>query len=74
MTATGEALIRKSIRDLLDVLDPRMFKQIHRSTIVNVKAIVSIARDDSGRGTMRLKNRAETLAVSLTYMPLFKNM
>ena len=74
MTATGEALIRKSIRDLLDVLDPRMFKQIHRSTIVNMKAIASIARDDSGRGTMRLKNRAETLAVSLTYMPLFKNM
>jgi DNA-binding LytR/AlgR family response regulator len=74
MTATGEALIRKSIHDLLDVLDPRMFKQIHRSTIVNMKAIASIARDDSGRGTMRLKNRAETLAVSLTYMPLFKNM
>ena len=33
-----------------------------------------IARDDTGRGTMRLKNRPETLAVSLTFMPLFKNM
>jgi DNA-binding LytR/AlgR family response regulator len=74
MTAAGEALIRKPIRELLDVLDPKVFKQIHRSTIVNMKAIAAIARDDSGRGTLRLKNREETLAVSLTYMPLFRNM
>jgi DNA-binding LytR/AlgR family response regulator len=74
MTSAGEALIRKPIRELLDVLDPRVFKQIHRSTIVNMKAVAGITRDESGRGTMRLKNRPETLAVSLTYMPLFKNM
>jgi DNA-binding LytR/AlgR family response regulator len=74
VTAEGEALIRKPIRDLLEVLDPAHFKQVHRSTIVNLKAVASITRDDSGRGTMRIKNRAETLAVSLTYMPLFRNM
>jgi DNA-binding LytR/AlgR family response regulator len=74
MTAAGEALIRKPIRELLDVLDPKIFKQVHRSTIVNMKAVGGITRDDSGRGTMRLKNRPETLAVSLTFMPLFRNM
>ncbi len=74
MTANGEALIRKPIRELLDALDPKVFKQVHRSTIVNMKAVAGITRDDSGRGTMRLKNRPETLAVSLTFMPLFKNM
>jgi len=74
MTAEGEALVRKPIRELLDVLDPANFKQIHRSTIVNMKAIAAITRDDSGRGTMRLRNRPETLPVSLTFMPLFKNM
>jgi DNA-binding LytR/AlgR family response regulator len=74
MTASGEALIRKPIRELLDVLDPKIFKQVHRSTIVNMKAVAGITRDDSGRGTMRLKNRPETLAVSLSFMPLFKNM
>jgi len=73
-TAEGEALIRKPIRELLEALDPTLFKQVHRSTIVNLKAVAGITRDDSGRGTMRLKNRAETLPVSLTYMPLFKNM
>jgi DNA-binding LytR/AlgR family response regulator len=74
VTAEGEALIRKPIRELLDLLDPATFKQVHRSTIVNMRAVASIARDESGRGAMRLKNRPETLAVSLTYMPLFRNM
>jgi DNA-binding LytR/AlgR family response regulator len=73
-TADGEALIRKPIKELLDALDPAVFKQIHRSTIVNLRAVLSIARDDSGRGTMRLKTRPETLPVSLTFMPLFRNM
>ncbi|MGE5615733.1 MAG: LytR/AlgR family response regulator transcription factor [Bacillota bacterium] len=74
MTAEGEALIRKPIRDLLDVLDPNVFKQIHRSTIVNMKAVAAVTRDESGRGTLRLKNRPETLPVSLSFMALFRNM
>ena len=74
MTAEGESLLRKPIRELLDVLDPNTFKQIHRSTIVNLKAIASIARDDSGMGTVRLKSRPETLTVSQPFMTLFKNM
>ena len=74
VTAEGEALIRKTIRELLDELDPDTFKQIHRSTLVNVRAISAITRDESGRGTIRLRNRPETLPVSLTYMPLFKSM
>ena len=74
MTAEGEALLRKPIRELLEVLDPAVFKQIHRSTIVNLKAIAGIARDDMGRGVVRLKNRRETLAVSQPFMALFRNM
>ncbi|MES2758935.1 MAG: LytTR family DNA-binding domain-containing protein [Pseudomonadota bacterium] len=74
MTAEGEALLRKPIRELLEVLDPAVFKQIHRSTIVNLKAIASISRDDMGRGVVRLKNRPETLAVSQPFMALFRNM
>ena len=74
MTAAGEALLRKPIRELLDVLDPAIFKQIHRSTIVNLKAIASIARDDAGRGIVKLKTRPETLSVSQPFMALFRNM
>lgn len=74
MTAQGEALVRTPIRELLDVLDPNVFKQVHRSTIVNMKAVAGVTRDDSGRGTLRLRNSTETLPVSLSYMTLFKSM
>jgi DNA-binding LytR/AlgR family response regulator len=73
-TAAGDALIRKPIRELLDSLDPQSFKQVHRSTIVNLKAIAGVTRDEAGRGTLRLRTRPETLPVSLTFMPLFRNM
>jgi len=73
-TPAGDALIRKPIRELLDQLDAQHFKQIHRSTIVNLKAIAGVTRDEAGRGTIRLRTRPETLAVSLTFMPLFRNM
>lgn len=73
-TASGDALIRKPIRELLDQLDANVFKQVHRSTLVNLKAIAGVTRDEAGRGTIRLKTRPDTLAVSLTFMPLFRNM
>jgi DNA-binding LytR/AlgR family response regulator len=74
MTAAGEALLRKPIRELLDVLDPNIFKQIHRSTIVNLRAIASITRDETGRGIVKLRQRPETLSVSQPFMALFRNM
>jgi DNA-binding LytR/AlgR family response regulator len=74
VTKEGEAVVRTPIRELLDALDPDRFRQVHRSTIVNLRMVASVVRDDSGRGTMRLKGRSETLPVSLTYMPLFKSL
>ena len=74
MTAAGEALLRKPIRELLDVLDPAIFKQIHRSTIVNLRAVASVTRDEAGRGVIKLKTRPETLSVSQPFMALFRNM
>jgi len=74
MTADGEALLRKPIRELLGVLDPTRFKQVHRSTIVNLKAIASVTRDDTGKGVLRLKGRPETLTVSQPFMALFRGM
>ena len=74
VTADGEALLRSSLRELLPRLDGNTFKQIHSSTIVNLKAIAGIVRDDAGRGTVRLKHRPETLTVSQPFMALFKHM
>ena len=74
MTADGEAVLRKPIKDLLAVLDPAQFRQVHRSTIVNLRAIESITRDDAGRGVLVLRSRPETLLVSQPYMALFRAM
>ncbi|WP_133499151.1 LytR/AlgR family response regulator transcription factor [Cognatilysobacter terrigena] len=72
VTADGEALLRTSLRELLARLDANTFKQIHRSTVVNMKAVAGITRDDTGRGTLRLRGRPETLTVSAPFMALFR--
>ena len=70
----GDSLIRKTIRELHDELDPSMFWQIHRSTLVNVNAIDSVVRDERGGMEIRLKGRDEHLTVSEPYFPLFRQM
>jgi DNA-binding LytR/AlgR family response regulator len=74
VTNDGESLIRKSLKELLEELDPNLFWQIHRSTIVNVNAIGAVSRDLAGRTIVRLKNRKETLQVSQPYSHLFRQM
>lgn len=74
VTANHESLIRKSLRELLNELDPSLFWQIHRSTIVNVNAIAAVSRDLTGHLTLKLKNRKETLPVSQPFAHLFRQM
>jgi len=74
VTAEGESLIRKPIKELTQELDPASFWQIHRSTIVNVHAIAGVVRDLRGRTQVRLKRREELLPVSDAYTPLFRQM
>jgi DNA-binding LytR/AlgR family response regulator len=73
-TESFEALIRKPIKELIEELDPEQFWQIHRSTIVNVKAVAGITRDFRGRQLVLLKNHPEKLEVSRSYTHLFKQM
>ena len=73
-TAHYEALIRKSVRDLSAELDPDLFWQIHRATLVNVRAINGVARDLRGRHQVLIKGLTEKLEVSRSYLHLFKQM
>jgi DNA-binding LytR/AlgR family response regulator len=73
-TPGSELLIRKPIRELTDELDPNMFWKIHRSTLVNVNAIASVARNPRGHLEVRLKQRPELLVVSDSYAQLFRQM
>jgi DNA-binding LytR/AlgR family response regulator len=73
-TPDRESLIRVGIKDLLEQLDPAVFWQVHRGTIVNVGYIAGVTRDFRGRMALRLKRRSETLPVSDSYSHLFKQM
>ena len=73
-TATVEALIRKPIKELVEELDMQLFWQIHRSTLVNVKAVAGVSRDERGRQLVSVRGSNEKLEVSRSYTGLFKAM
>ena len=73
-TAGEEALIRKPLREMLDELDPNIFWQVHRGTIVNVNAIAGVTRDFRGDATVKVKDHKEQLKVSRPFSHLFKQM
>jgi DNA-binding LytR/AlgR family response regulator len=71
-TSDAQVLICKPIYELVGELDPDVFWQIHRGTLVNVNAISSIHRNMQGNLEVRLKRRAERLAVSASYTHRFR--
>lgn len=73
-TATVEALIRKPIKELVEEIDMNLFWQIHRSTLVNIKAIAGVSRDERGRQLVSVRGLTEKLEVSRSYAGLFKAM
>ena len=73
-TAQVEALIRKPIKELVDELDPQQFWQVHRSTLINVKAIAGVSRDFRGRQIVAVRGHHQKLEVSRSYTGLFKGM
>ena len=73
-TAGGEQLIRISLKELADQLDPNLFVQVHRSTIVNMRSVVTADRDFTGRVMLTLKDAKEKIQVSRQYAHLFARM
>lgn len=69
-----EALIRTPLKELLEQLDPEKFAQVHRAVVVNLDAIERLVRDDGETATLHLRARAETLPVSRTFLPRFRQM
>lgn len=74
VTATGEALIRTPLKELLAGLDPDQFWQVHRGVAVRVSAVARVHRDELGRLSIHLKQRPETLPVSATFAHRFRGM
>jgi DNA-binding LytR/AlgR family response regulator len=73
-TRDGDSVIRMALRDLLQQLDPEVFWQIHRGTIVNSRHIAAARRDELGHLAVSMKGRTEALPVSRQFAQLFKQM
>jgi DNA-binding LytR/AlgR family response regulator len=74
LTHEHEYLIRTPLKDLSAQLDPQVFWQVHRGTLVRASAIELVHRDDNGKLRLSLRGRPEHLWVSRLYAHLFKAM
>jgi len=70
----AEALIRTPLKELLAQLDSTQFAQVHRSVVVNLRAISHVTRGLNETADIYLKGRPEVLPVSRSFLHLFKQM
>ena len=74
VTADQQRLIRTSIRELLQQLDPDQFWQIHRGSIVNLTYVESARQDAGGHLSLVLHGCDQRLAVSRAFASRFRQM
>ena len=74
VSTDDETHVRKTIKELLDALNPDDFWQIHRSVVVRADAIVHARRDLMGRITVQLQGRDEILKASQSFAWRFRPM
>lgn len=70
----GEALVRMPLKELAEQLDAAQFVQVHRSVVVNRRAISHVTRGINETAAIHLKGRGEVLPVSRSYLHLFRQM
>jgi DNA-binding LytR/AlgR family response regulator len=70
----AEAIVRTPLKDLAARLDPAQFAQVHRSAVVNLRAVSHVKRGDNETADIHLKGRPEILPVSRSFLHLFKQM
>jgi len=69
-----EAVVRSPLKELLAQLDESQYAQVHRSVVVNLKAVSHVTRGEGENADIHIKGREETLPVSRTYLHLFRQM
>jgi len=70
----GDGLIRTPLKELASQLDAEHFVQVHRSVVVNLRAISHVTRGPNETADIHLKGRPEVLPVSRSYLHLFRQM
>ncbi|WP_422010793.1 LytR/AlgR family response regulator transcription factor [Roseateles sp.] len=75
LSQAGEnLLLRTSLGELLQELDPQLFWQIHRGSAVNARAIERVERRDDGELWVHLTGLAQPLPVSRAHRGRFRGM
>lgn len=74
VTKDREAFIRKSIKALIDELDPHQFMQIHRGTLINANFIDVVERHSLRGMQVRMRGHANALQVAQPYQAAFRGM
>ena len=74
ITRDRTLVIRSSIQELEQNLDPNQFWRIHRAVIVRVDQILKAKRDLRGRYILTLRDHEDSLRTSRSYAHLFRHM
>ena len=69
-----EAVVRTPLKELAAQLDSAQFAQVHRSVVVNLRAVSHVTRGANETADIHLKGREEVLPVSRSYLHLFRQM
>ena len=72
VTASQEYWVRVSLKELLPQLDPDRFWQVHRSTVVNIDAVLRAQRLENGNVSLQLRDRPDRISVSRVHASRFK--
>jgi DNA-binding LytR/AlgR family response regulator len=70
----AEAVVRTPLKELLEQLDAEQFAQVHRSVVVNLRAISHVKRHDNETAEIHVRGRDDVLPVSRNYLHLFRQM
>jgi len=73
-TSEREALVRMPLRNLCEQLDPDIFWQVHRSTVINIEQLDYVNTTDNEQMQAHLKDFIEPVAISRSFAHLFRNI
>jgi DNA-binding LytR/AlgR family response regulator len=74
VTAHAEHLVSRPLKQLVEELDPETFWQVHRSYVVNLRAILSVRKGPGGALEIVVRDHTDRIPVSQQYAHRFRHM
>jgi len=74
LTKEREALVRMPLKNLCEQLDPDIFWQVHRSTVMNIAHLDYVKNIDHEQIQAHMNNMKDPVAISRSFSHLFRNL